>query len=193
MSLRCANCNNDVNNVGEVRQCGTCQRNGTAGGVHSKFQNHDSVEALVADANPGAFPFAPVEEQVPEPTEVIETINSYTEEQITAAAMAAHEANRAYCASIGDDSQKPWDDSPERQQASAIAGVRYLIDNPDSPETAQHDAWSKAKETDGWVFGETKDAEKKTHPCLVPFDQLPPEQQEKDRIFQRTVRETLAA
>ena len=63
MSLRCANCNNDVNNVGEVRGCGTCQRNGTAGSVHSKFKNHDSVEALVADANPGAFPFAPSPEQ----------------------------------------------------------------------------------------------------------------------------------
>lgn len=61
MSLRCTNCSADINNVGEVRGCGTCQRNGTAGGVHSKFQNGDSVEALVADANPGAFPFVPVE------------------------------------------------------------------------------------------------------------------------------------
>jgi hypothetical protein len=36
---------------------------------------------------------------------------------------------------------------------------------------------------DGWVYGEVKDAEKKTHPCLVPFDQLPLFQQKKDKLF----------
>jgi hypothetical protein len=36
---------------------------------------------------------------------------------------------------------------------------------------------------DGWVYGETKDAEKKTHPCLVPFHELPEFQQKKDKLF----------
>lgn len=55
--MKCNNCTAEPVTVGEVRSCSLCQRNGTAGAVHAKFQNHDSVEDLVADANPGAFPF----------------------------------------------------------------------------------------------------------------------------------------
>lgn len=29
------------------------------------------------------------------------------------------------------------------------------------------------KIADGWKYGEAKDPEAKTHPCLVPFDKLP--------------------
>jgi hypothetical protein len=41
----------------------------------------------------------------------------------------------------------------------------------------------KEKLDAGWVYGEVKDAEKKTHPCLVPFSELPPFQQQKDSLF----------
>lgn len=36
---------------------------------------------------------------------------------------------------------------------------------------------------DGWTYGEVKDAERKTHPTLVPFGDLPAGQQQKDRLF----------
>jgi len=62
-------------------------------------------------------------------------------------------------------------------------GVEYFIANPDAPDSAQHDAWMRCKLEDGWVFGETKDGEKKTHPCLIPFEQLPKSQQAKDTLF----------
>ena len=39
------------------------------------------------------------------------------------------------------------------------------------------------KINDGWVYGEVKDAEKKTHPCIVPFEELPEFQQKKDALF----------
>lgn len=110
-----------------------------------------------------------------------------TPEMIEAAAKAAHEANRAHCQAIGDDSQVPWDEAPEWQKESARKGVLFLIANPGAGDSAQHDSWMAAKVADGWVHGEVKDAEAKTHPCLVPFDQLPPEQQAKDRIFRETV------
>jgi uncharacterized protein YodC (DUF2158 family) len=41
----------------------------------------------------------------------------------------------------------------------------------------------KEKIAEGWVYGETKDSEKKTHPCLVSYDELPEFQKKKDALF----------
>lgn len=98
-------------------------------------------------------------------------------------ARVCHEANRAYCKALGDDSQLAWADAPQWQRDSAIKGVQFLAEHPGLPVSATHDSWSAAKVSDGWVYGEVKDAEAKTHPCLVPFESLPVEQQAKDYIF----------
>lgn len=98
-----------------------------------------------------------------------------------------HEANRALCATHGDFSQKPWDAADGWQRDSAITGVNFTLDNPDAPESANHDSWMAEKVDDGWVYGEVKDPEAKTHPCIVPFDALPPEQQAKDYLFKSIV------
>ena len=104
-----------------------------------------------------------------------------------ATAQVTHEINRAYCLSLGDDSQLPWADAPEWQRDSAVKGVEFHIANPDADASASHDSWMDQKVAEGWVFGEVKDAEKKTHPCIVPFGDLPPEQQLKDVLFKATV------
>lgn len=107
-----------------------------------------------------------------------------TNEQI---AKVCHEVNRAYCLSIGDESQLPWNDAPEWVKDSARAGVAlHSADLSLGPE-ASHEAWMRHKLADGWVFGWEKNAERKEHPCLVPFDALPREQQAKDYIFQAVV------
>lgn len=98
-------------------------------------------------------------------------------------AFLCHELNRVYCASVGDDSQVVWNDAPEWQKQSAINGVKFVYANRDAPASANHDSWSAEKVADGWVYGEVKDAEAKTHPCLVPFEELPPHQQFKDVMF----------
>jgi hypothetical protein len=102
-------------------------------------------------------------------------------------AKACHEANRAWCQSDGDFSQKHWDEAEQWQRDSAIAGVRFRLENPDAPASAQHEAWSADKIANGWKYGKVKDAEKKTHPCLVPFEELPEFQQKKDKLFQSIV------
>lgn len=103
--------------------------------------------------------------------------------RIEHAARIAHEANRVYCASIGDDSQVPWDEAPEWQRESAIAGMQKIADGTIQYPEDSHVSWMEQKIADGWTYGETKDAEAKTHPCLVPFDELPVEQQVKDELF----------
>jgi len=102
-------------------------------------------------------------------------------------AKVAHEVNKAYCESMGDNSQVSWDDASQWQKESAIAGVRLHTDNPDVGPEASHESWMKHKEANGWVYGEDKDEVAKTHPCMVPFDELPPEQQAKDYIFRAVV------
>jgi hypothetical protein len=101
-------------------------------------------------------------------------------------AEVCHEVNRAYCAALGDNSQPPWDDAPEWQRSSARMGVDLHTMGDFGPE-ASHISWMKQKVEEGWVYGEVKDPVAKTHPCIVPFSQLPREQQAKDFIFRAVV------
>lgn len=110
------------------------------------------------------------------------------DDTLTIIARACHEVNRAYCASIGDNSQPAWADAPEWQRVSAINGVKFSIANPDASPSASHDSWSAEKVAAGWVYGPVKDPEAKQHPCLVPYDELPLEQRTKDYLFQAVVR-----
>ena len=102
-------------------------------------------------------------------------------------ARVCHEANRAWCEANQDFSQPRWDDAPEWQRESAINGVMFHRANPDAGDSASHDSWMAEKLATGWKWGIVKDAEIKTHPCIVPFDQLPREQQIKDAIFRAIV------
>lgn len=111
-----------------------------------------------------------------------------TVEQI---AMVCHETNRAYCAAMGDTTQLPWDQAPEWQRTSAINGVAFHRDNPDAKPSDSHESWLREKTTAGWKYGPVKDAAKKEHPCCVPYDQLPVEQQIKDALFIAVIRAIL--
>lgn len=104
-------------------------------------------------------------------------------------AKIAHEVNRAWCAYNGDNSQPGWDDAPDWQRSSAINGVAFHRANPDAGDSASHDNWMAEKIAAGWVYGPEKlpDAKPPTHHCIVPFDQLPPDQQFKDRLFRTIV------
>lgn len=102
-------------------------------------------------------------------------------------ARICHEANESLCVTQGDFSQKSWDEAEEWQRQSAIQGVKFALENPDAPASAQHDAWMQDKINDGWVYGDVKDADKKTHPCIVSYDELPDGQKAKDYLFKGIV------
>ena len=96
-------------------------------------------------------------------------------------ARVCHEANRAWSVAHGDLSHHPWDAAPDWQRQSAIAGVKVALSGA-TPEQL-HESWTAAKVADGWTYGPVKDETAKTHPCLLPYAQLPSEQRRKDALF----------
>lgn len=101
-------------------------------------------------------------------------------------AKTCHEANRAYCESVGDDSQMPWEQAPAWQRESACKGVIFHLTGERKPSES-HESWLAQKESEGWVYGDVKDFDKKTHPCMRPYNELPVEQRTKDYIFKGIV------
>lgn len=108
---------------------------------------------------------------------------SMNKEQI---ARVCHEVNRAYCESLGDISQPSWEEAPQWQRESARMGVDLHTMGDFGPE-ASHISWMRQKVDDGWTYGAFKDPENKKHPCIMPFAELPREQQAKDFIFRAVV------
>ena len=107
--------------------------------------------------------------------------------QLHEIAKVCHEANRAYCQAIGDDSQVAWEEAPDWQRQSAMAGVEFNLANPNAPASATHESWLAKKVADGWKYGPAKDPDKKEHPCCVPYGHLPNAQQRKDMMFKAIV------
>ena len=103
-------------------------------------------------------------------------------------ARICHEANKSLCITQGDFSQQNWDEAPDWQKDSAIEGVKFHLENPDATPEDSHENWLAQKEAEGWKYGPLKNPETKEHPCIVPYDELPPEQQAKDYLFLSTVR-----
>jgi len=97
-------------------------------------------------------------------------------------AHVCHDANTAYCRAIGDDSAMEWERSPHWQKDSAVAGVQAAMESDKSP-AEMHALWMAKKASDGWTHGPVKDPDKRQHPCMVPYEQLPEEQRRKDALF----------
>ena len=102
-------------------------------------------------------------------------------------AKVAHEANKAYCETLGDFSQVSWHYAEQWQRNSAMNGVLAIEKGTVTKPEHSHENWLKEKEEQGWVYGEKKNTDASvgvlTHPCMVPFNELPAEQQMKDHLF----------
>lgn len=51
-----------------------------------------------------------------------------------------------------------------------------------------HEVWAAERMKEGWTWGPVRSDERKEHPCLVPYDELPEIEKDYDR---RTSAETL--
>ncbi len=115
-------------------------------------------------------------------------IRRWTVEDI---AEVAHEANRAYCVTLGDTSQLPWSETPDWQKRSIVAGVEAIQSNIELTPEEVHARWMDRKEREGWTFGEVKDTEKKTHPRMMSYKDLSAYHKINDNLFGAVVRALL--
>lgn len=77
-----------------------------------------------------------------------------------------------------------WPDREDDFRAQFVAYVEKLCtaDTLPTPEEA-HDSWWRAYEDMGWVYGPVRSIEDRTHPDMVPFDELDQREQDKDAVF----------
>ncbi len=78
----------------------------------------------------------------------------------------------------------PWGDrEPDfREQFLKVIERQMGPQRSSSPEEL-HGSWMQAYYAMGWVHGENHDPEEKTHPDLVPYEQLGKLEQDKDAVF----------
>lgn len=102
-------------------------------------------------------------------------------------AQAAYSVLREYSRHLGDTSLLPWPAVPLSHKDSIRNGVVGIFTRNDTPEES-HKSWLKQKFDEGWKYGSVKDVEKKEHPCMLPYNELPLHHLMKDTIFGAVVR-----
>ncbi len=56
-----------------------------------------------------------------------------------------------------------------------------------------HEVWARKRMKDGWVWGAERNDAAKTHPCLVPYADLPDSEKAYDRVMvEEVIRAALA-
>lgn len=114
-------------------------------------------------------------------------MSRHSPEEITAIARTVHEAVRAWAAAHGQGAIPHWNSAPAWMRASSRESVQFVLDHPDADDGAQHDQWMAQKKRDGWVYGAVRDDDKKHHPMLVPFKDLPEFEKRKDTLLRAIV------
>jgi len=101
----------------------------------------------------------------------------------TFVAKLCHQVNKAICEHNNDFGVKDWEECSDEQRESLYKAVLLILNSNNISLEEIHEEWMMHKLHQGWKYGEVKDEEKKTHPCLVPYDQLPESQKLKDLVF----------
>jgi hypothetical protein len=76
-------------------------------------------------------------------------------------------------------SQSLFDDEQKRRRIEAMKKCAA----ESTSDSERHEAWMAMHREHGWVYGETFDPARKTHPNLKPWDELPATTRSKARIF----------
>lgn len=76
-----------------------------------------------------------------------------------------------------------WEDRGQAFREQFIRVLKkYFEEELPTPEEA-HDSWMDAYIKMGWKYGAMRDPVRRTHPDMVPFDDLPKDERDKDAIF----------
>ncbi|MBE6760803.1 MAG: Ryanodine receptor Ryr [Ruminococcaceae bacterium] len=71
---------------------------------------------------------------------------------------------------------------PNPIDTSRVELPKELLELTEKIAENVHENWSVARIKDGWSYGELRDDDKKTTPCLVPYSELTEIEKEYDRI-----------
>ncbi len=118
-------------------------------------------------------------------------MNALPPDRLEAIARTVHAALREWAAAHGQADIPEWRHAPAWMHESTRESVRHALAHPGSGGRAQHDQWVQQKLADGWRHGPVKDPAAKTHPLIVPYDDLPDWERRKDALLNAIVR-TLA-
>lgn len=80
------------------------------------------------------------------------------------------------------------DYEPDPIDTSKVQLSDEIIELTEQLAENAHEVWAQRRKNEGWTHGPRRDQDKKTHPSLVPYKELPEEEKEYDR---RTAMETL--
>ena len=115
-------------------------------------------------------------------------MNDSWPERIEAIAQTAHAALRAWALAHGQADIPEWQDAPEWMHTATREGVKFSLENPDADGEAHHRKWMAVKLGEGWRYGPEKSDTAKTHPLIVPYEDVPEWQRRKDVLIHAIVR-----
>lgn len=125
-------------------------------------------------------------------TETSRKVKVLTVDMENQIAQVCHEANAAYCWTLEDYENPSWEDADEPHKQSMRNGISQLwtvLERGEEPTPEEsHNNWLRQKQAEGWTYGEKKDPEAKTHPCFLPYADLPAAQRMKDYLFVNIVK-----
>ena len=105
--------------------------------------------------------------------------------QIEDISRVVHEANRAYCMSISEYNNAPWDQTSEDLKEHTRKLVKYILEDfkPDLPKPHMlHSKWISIKRDEGWKWGNRYNYELKLHPDFLDYDDLQEDSRRKSPI-----------
>lgn len=70
---------------------------------------------------------------------------------------------------------------PDPQNTEDIELSEELTQLTEEMARNVHEVWSAGRIKDGWTYGQTRNDSLKTHPCLVPYEELSESEREYDR------------
>lgn len=101
---------------------------------------------------------------------------------LTQIAIVCHEMIRGLQLAINElVPTEPWQAAPTALKAITVKGVERAMQNPTA--AGHHAGWVADMVADGWQYGPRKDWAQRTHPNMVDWADLAPDERVKDELF----------
>lgn len=107
---------------------------------------------------------------------------NFTDTEILEISKIAHETMREYKESLGEP-LPAWDNAAQWMKDSTVDTIKDIMSDPSKTAEDIHNEWMRQKIASGWKYGPVKDAEQKTNPLLIPFNNLTVQEKIKDSLM----------